>query len=100
MMLKGPSHEVKGTVSRDFSSLVFSLELLLLVSLDKSRSNFDFFGYSQRYLIILVLHGVNNTSEAYVTGVVDTGEEFLTSVNDTGSGAFPILASVNVTAKL
>ncbi len=52
----GHSISFKGTVSRDFLPPMFSLKLLLLVPLEKSRNDSVFFGYSQRYSIISAHH--------------------------------------------
>ncbi len=91
----------KGTVSRDFSPPVFSLKLLLLVPLDKSRNDsvffrlfaeiFDYFGASPvsmtlaKHTLPASLTPVRNFSPASLTLVSDAFSvlKCFTAVNDT-----------------
>jgi hypothetical protein len=103
----------KGTVPRDFLSVVFFFKQLLLAPVDKTNNDFDFFrlfaeifDYFSASLVSTTpamhalpvsLTPVNNSlpvsttpvSETFTvlesfTGVNDTGKKFLTGIIDTG----------------
>jgi hypothetical protein len=80
---------LKGTVSRDFLPLVFSIKVFLLVPKDMPIKDFNFFANIRKVIQLLrCIASVNNTSEAGIAGVVETGEKFLTGVVDTGKLCF------------
>ncbi len=51
----------KGTVSRDFSCLVFFIKQLLLVSIGKSRNDFEFFRIFVELFVFVIESPVMNT---------------------------------------
>jgi hypothetical protein len=80
-------------VSRDISSLVFSIKLLLLVLIDMFRNNFDLFRLFAEICIQLFwcFNGVNDTGKACIAGVVNIGENFSPMSVTLVSDAFAIV---------